>query len=84
MFVHESPPTERQEAQEKLTKMFQNKLGGPSFFTKSAAWINYVSVAGPILSFLKKWFKIALGILGFVFLFKIGGELSWKNVNNIL
>ena len=72
MFVHELQPTERQEAQRKTDKMFQNKLGSPNFLTKSAAWISG-TIAGPILSFFKKnGFKIALGILGFVFLFKIG------------
>ena len=72
MFVHESQPTERQEAQRKTDEMIQNKLGSPNFLTKSAAWISG-TIAGPILSFFKKnGFKIALGILGFVFLFKIG------------
>ena len=72
MFVHESQPTERQEAQKKTDEMIQNKLGSPNFLTKSAAWISG-TIAGPILSFFKKnGFKIALGILGFVFLFKIG------------
>ena len=72
MFVHENQPTERQEAQKKTDEMFQSKLGTSNFATKSAAWISG-TIAGPIVSFFKKnGFKIALGILGFVFLFKIG------------
>ena len=72
MFVHEGQPTERQEAQRRTDEMIQSKLGASNFATKSAAWISG-TIAGPIISFFKKnGFKIALGILGFVFLFKIG------------
>ena len=72
MFVHEGQPTERQEAQRRTDEMIQSKLGASNFATKSAAWISG-TIAGPIISFFKKnGFKIAIGILGFVFLFKIG------------
>ena len=72
LFVHEAQPTERQKAQRKTDEMFQNKLGASNLATKSAAWISG-TIAGPVISFFKKnGFKIALGILGFVFLFKIG------------
>ncbi len=72
MFVHEGQPTERQEAQRRTDEMIQGKLGSSNFVTKSAAWVSG-TIAGPIISFFKKnGFKIALGILGFVFLFKIG------------
>ena len=72
MFVHEEQPTERQEAQRRTDEMIQNKLGASNFATKWAAWVSG-TIAGPIISFFKKnGFKIALGILGFVFLFKIG------------
>ena len=72
MFVHESQPTERQEAQRRTDEMIQKKLGSSNFVTKLAAWISG-TIAGPIISFFKKnGFRIALGILGFVFLFKIG------------
>jgi len=72
MFVHEAQPTERQEAQRRTDEIIQSKLGTSNFATKSAAWISG-TIAGPIISFFKKnGFKIALGILGFVFLFKIG------------
>jgi len=72
MFVHEPQPTERQESQKKTDQMIEEKLGKSNVATKSVAWISG-TIAGPIVSFFKKnGFKIALGILGFVFLFKIG------------
>jgi len=72
MFVHEPQPTERQESQRKTDLMIEKKLGSSGFFAKIAAWISG-TVAGPIISFFKRnGFKIAIGILGFVFLFKIG------------
>ncbi len=72
MFVHESQPTERQESQKKNDQIILEKLGTTNFATNSIAWISG-TVAGPIISFFKKnGFKIAIGILGFVFLFKIG------------
>ncbi len=72
MFVHESQPAERQEAQRRTDEMIQKKLGSSNSVTKLAAWISG-TIAGPIISFFKKnGFRIALGILGFVFLFKIG------------
>ena len=72
MFVHESQPTERQIAQKQTDQMIEEKLGSSGIVTKTLAWISG-TIAGPIISFFKRnGFKIALGILGFVFLFKIG------------
>ena len=72
MFVHENQPTLRKEMQRKTDIIFQNKFGDSNFVSKIAAWIS-ATIAGPIISFFKKnGFKIALGILSFVFLFKIG------------
>jgi len=72
MFIHEPQPTERQESQRKTDQMIEEKLGSSGVFAKTAAWISG-TIAGPIISFFKRnGFKIALGILGFVFLFKIG------------
>ena len=72
MFVHELQPTEREESQKKTDKIIEEKLGSSNLATKSVAWISG-TIGGPILSFFKKnGFKIAIGILGFVFLFKIG------------
>jgi len=72
MFVHESPPTERQLAQGQTDQRIQEKLGSSGLITKMIAWTSG-TIAGPILSFFKRnGFKIAIGILAFVFLFKIG------------
>ncbi len=72
MFVHESQPTERQIAQRQTDQMIEEKLGSSGTLSKIFAWISG-TIAGPIISFFKRnGFKIALGILGFVFLFKIG------------
>jgi len=72
MFVHEPQPTERQESQRRTDEMIEGKLGASNVATKSVAWVGG-TIAGPIISFFKKnGFKIAIGILGFVFLFKIG------------
>jgi len=72
MFIHEPQPTEREESQIKTDQMIQQKLGSSNIATKSIAWISG-TVGGPIISFFKQnGLKIALGILAFVFLFKIG------------
>ena len=72
MFVHESQPTERQIAQKQTDQMIEEKLGSSGIITRAIAWISG-TIAGPIISFFKRnGFKIAIGILGFVFLFKIG------------
>ena len=72
MFIHESPFIERQESQRRTDQMIEEKLGSSNFFTKVLAWASG-TIGGPVISFFKKnGFKIALGILGFVFLFKIG------------
>ena len=72
MFVHESQPTERQLAQKQTDQMIEEKLGSSGVIAKIIAWISG-TIGGPIISFFKRnGFKIALGILGFVFLFKIG------------
>jgi PAT family beta-lactamase induction signal transducer AmpG len=72
MFVHEPQPTERQVAQKQTDQMIEEKLGSSGVITKSIAWISG-TIAGPIISFFKRnGLAIALGILGFVFLFKIG------------
>ena len=72
MFVHEEQPTERQMAQKQTDQMIEEKLGSSGIFAKTTAWISG-AIAGPIISFFKRnGFKIALGILAFIFLFKIG------------
>ena len=77
MFVHESSPTGRQEAQSEFDRTIEDKLSSKTnktadLFAKYFTWI-VGTVAGPIVSFFKKnGFNIAIAILAFIFLFKIG------------
>ncbi len=72
MFVHEPISTDRSRKQNETDQIIQNKLGSQNILTKVIAWISG-TLGGPVVSFFKKnGFSIALGILGFVFLFKIG------------
>ena len=72
MFVNEALQTNRSESQKRTDKMIEDKLGTSNLLTKIVAWLTG-TVAGPIISFFKKnGFNIALAILAFIFLFKIG------------
>ncbi len=72
MFIHETKTNERKDTQLKTDKIIVEKLGYTNFITKSFAWITG-TIIGPVMSFFKKnGFNIAIAILGFVFLFKIG------------
>ena len=72
MFVDEKHSTERQIKQKETDKLIENKLGSKNIITSLTVWISS-TLGGPIISFFKKnGFSIALGILSFVFLFKIG------------
>ncbi len=72
MFVHEPFSLDRSQKQNETDKLIQNKLGSQNSLTKIIVWISG-TLGGPVVSFFKKnGFSIALGILGFVFLFKIG------------
>ena len=72
MFVHEPISIDRQLKQKETDNLIENKLGSKNIITSSTAWITS-TLGGPIISFFKKnGFSIAIGILGFVFLFKIG------------
>jgi len=72
LFVNETQPIDRNESQRQTDKMIENKLGSSNILTKIIAWLTG-TIIGPIISFFKKnGFNIAIAILGFVFLFKIG------------
>ncbi len=72
MFVNESGSSERQNKQKETDKLISNNFKNQNFLTKLITWIGG-TVGGPIVSFFKKnGFSIAIGILGFVFLFKVG------------
>ena len=72
MFINETSNFERQNKQKENDKLISNHFRNENLFTKFLTWIGG-TISGPILSFFKKnGFSIALGILGFVFLFKVG------------
>ncbi len=72
MFVNETASTERQINQKENDQLIADKFQNSNFLTKTITWISG-TISGPIISFFKKnGFQIALGILGFVFLFKVG------------
>jgi PAT family beta-lactamase induction signal transducer AmpG len=72
MFVSEKNSDERMIKQAENDKIISNKLGNKNFISKFLTWIGG-TISGPIISFFKKnGFSIAIGILGFVFLFKVG------------
>ena len=72
MFVNETVSTERQINQKENDQLIADKFQNSNFLTQTITWISG-TISGPIISFFKKnGFQIALGILGFVFLFKVG------------
>ena len=72
MFVKESENPERYNKQRENDKLISNNFKSKNVFTQFISWIGG-TISGPITSFFKKnGFSIALGILGFVFLFKVG------------
>ncbi len=72
MFVNETDSTERQINQKENDRLIAGKFQNSNFLTQTITWISG-TISGPIISFFKKnGFQIALGILGFVFLFKVG------------
>ena len=72
MFINESKTSERKDTQLQTDEIIVKKLGYVNFVTKSFAWLTG-TIIGPVISFFKKnGFNIAIAILSFVFLFKIG------------
>ena len=72
IFVHESSSPSRRSKQKKIDLLIKKKIGSKSIITNFLTWISGV-IGGPIISFFKNnGFSIAIGILSFIFLFKIG------------
>ena len=72
MFVSEEQPNERLSNQKNKDQELEIKLGANSLFSKFLVWLTS-TIISPVTSFFSKnGFNIALAILGFVFLFKIG------------
>ena len=72
MFVSETVSNEKQNIHKEADELILSKFGKENIFTKIISWIGG-TIGGPIISFFKKnGFSIAFGILGFIFLFKVG------------
>ena len=72
MFIKESQDANRDQSYKNNERLIEKKLGSSNFFTKILVWVTG-TILGPIRSFFKNnGFKIALAILAFIFLFKIG------------
>ena len=72
LFIHEPIDSNKQIRQKQTDEIILKKLGSKNFVTNLFAYITG-TISGPITSFFKKnGLSIALGILGFIFLFKIG------------
>jgi PAT family beta-lactamase induction signal transducer AmpG len=70
--VPEKDSKEKINSQNIADKKILDKIGVSNQFTKGFAWL-YGTIVNPLLSFFKKnTISVALSILGFVFLFKIG------------
>ena len=71
-FINEQNSSYRRNTQDENDKLISSKFRKINFFTNFLSWIGG-TISGPIISFFKKnGFSIAMGILGFVFLFKVG------------
>ena len=72
MFVQEQNSDDRKIKQSLNDKIISKKIGNSNILKKLIIWASG-TISGPIISFFKRnGFSIALGILAFVFLFKIG------------
>ena len=72
MFINEKDNSERQNKQKELDKLISNRFKKNNLITQLVTWISG-TISGPIISFFKKnGLSIAIGILSFVFLFKVG------------
>jgi PAT family beta-lactamase induction signal transducer AmpG len=72
LFISEENSKEKVNSQNLADQIILDKIGFSNIFTKSFTWL-YGTIVNPLLSFFKKnTINVALSILGFVFLFKIG------------
>ena len=72
IFISEVGSSEREVKQRENDFLISNKFKTKNILSNSLTWIGG-TIGGPIISFFKKnGFSIAMGILGFVFLFKVG------------
>jgi len=72
LFIPEKNSEEKENLQNLADQKIVTKIGSSNSFVKIFVWF-YSTIINPLLSFFKKnTLSVALSILGFVFLFKIG------------
>ena len=72
MFVNEANHEKREIDQLQNDRLISKKFKNKNIYNQIITWI-VSTISGPIISFFKKnGFQVAIGILGFVFLFKVG------------
>jgi len=72
LFIPEKNSEKKINFQKIADQRMIDKIGVTNFFTTGIAWL-YGTIINPLLSFFKKnTLNVALAILGFIFLFKIG------------
>ena len=72
LFIPEKNSEKKINFQKIADQRMIDKIGATNFFTTGIAWL-YGTIINPLLSFFKKnTLNVALAILGFIFLFKIG------------
>jgi len=72
LFIKEKNFSEKKRNQSALDKKILSKINNNNFISKTLAWISS-TLSGPLISFFKKnGLSIAVAIIAFIFLFKIG------------
>jgi len=72
MGVSEAPPSERTQAQTEYEQALQSRLNFGGMLAAIVTWLG-ATLIGPLASFFRRnGMAIALAVLGFIFLFKIG------------
>ena len=72
LFINEKNFINKKNAQKNLDNKILKKLKNNNLIARLVAWISS-TISGPLISFFKKnGFSIAVGIIAFIFLFKIG------------
>ena len=72
MGVPEAPPSERTQAQTEYEQALQSRLNFGGMLAAIVTWLG-ATLIGPLASFFRRnGMAIALAVLGFIFLFKIG------------
>ena len=84
MGVPETPPSERTQAQAEYEQALRSQLNFGGVLAVIVTWLG-TTLIGPLTSFFRRnGLAIALAVLGFIFLFKIGEAFLGRMVNHFL